>query len=204
MRLNELTELLGLGLVLAVAAVGCKSTDYGLTKLPDKDKAGAGSDLSRGAPVKPGDGDVEGKEHPIVDPDLRKDWPRDAKIFEADTAHFDYDSSVIKTDDKSKVAAVADYLKANSQDALEIDGHADERGTEEYNRSLGERRALALREELIRLGIDATRVDTMTLGKDRPVDTGHDDFHSEIHPPLLLGKVAGLIMRYEFRESRCG
>src|SRR5438552_17799593 len=110
MRLNKLTELLGLGLVLAVAAVGCKSTDYGLTKLPDKDKAGAGSDLSRGAPVKPGDGDVEGKEHPIVDPDLRKAWPRDAKIFEADTAHVDYDSSVIKTDDKSKVAAVADYL----------------------------------------------------------------------------------------------
>src|SRR5207245_7336367 len=98
-----------------------------------------------------------------------------ARLFAANTAHFEYDSSVIKAEDKPKVASIADYLKANSQDALQIDGHADERGTEEYNRSLGERRALALREELIRLGVDPGRVDTMSYGKDRPVDTGHTE-----------------------------
>jgi len=83
-------------------------------------------------------------------------------------------------------------LKANSLDAVEIDGHADERGTEGYNRSLGERRALALREELIRLGIDGSRVDTTSFGKDRPVDPGHTEashkknrrgeFLLELHP----------------------
>ncbi len=52
---------------------------------------------------------------------------------------------------------MADYLKANPNTALEIEGHCDERGTEEYNRSLGERRALALREQLIGLGVDASR-----------------------------------------------
>ena len=56
-----------------------------------------------------------------------------------------------------------------------MDGHCDERGTEEYNRSLGERRALAVREHLIRLGIAPERVRTLSWGEDRPVDTGHNE-----------------------------
>jgi peptidoglycan-associated lipoprotein len=125
-------------------------------------------------------------------PDERKNWQRDSEIFKGDTVHFDYDSSVVKAAEKSKVAAVADHLKANPLDALEVDGHADERGTEEYNRSLGERRALALRDELMRLGVAASRIDTTSYGKDRPVDTGHDEaahrknrrgeFLLEMHP----------------------
>ena len=58
---------------------------------------------------------------------------------------------------------------------VEIEGHCDVRGTEEYNRSLGERRALALREELIRLGIEASRVDTISYGEDRPAVAGNDE-----------------------------
>ena len=82
---------------------------------------------------------------------------------------------MIQSDEKAKVSAVADYLKANGQDAVEIEGHCDVRGTEEYNRSLGERRALAVREELIRLGVDASRVDTVSFGEDRPADPGRDE-----------------------------
>jgi peptidoglycan-associated lipoprotein len=112
---------------------------------------------------------------PMSDPNLRKDWPRDREIFKADTVHFDYDSSVVKSGEKSKVAAVASYLKANTADAVEIEGHCDERGTEEYNRSLGDRRALALREALAAQGVDPMRVDTISYGKDRPVDTGKSE-----------------------------
>ena len=111
----------------------------------------------------------------ITDPNLRKDWPRDRTIFEADTVHFDYDSTVIKDSEKTKLSAVADYLKEHNSDALEIEGYCDERGTEEYNRSLGERRALALREELVRLGLDPSRVDTVSFGEDRPADPGHNE-----------------------------
>jgi len=96
-------------------------------------------------------------------------------MFEAQTVHFDYDSSVVKSGDKSKVAAVADALKANATAAVRVDGHCDERGTEEYNRSLGERRALAVREALIHDGIDPSRVDTRSYGRDRPVDTGKSE-----------------------------
>jgi peptidoglycan-associated lipoprotein len=102
-------------------------------------------------------------------------WTKDPDMFKADTVHFDYDSSVVRADEKSKVAAVADYLKSNSANAVEIQGNCDERGTDEYNRSLGERRALALREEMVRLGIDPNRVDTISFGRDHPVDTGHTE-----------------------------
>jgi peptidoglycan-associated lipoprotein len=66
-------------------------------------------------------------------------------------------------------------MKANQAKAVLVEGNCDERGTEEYNRSLGERRALAVREELIRLGIPPTDVDTISYGKDRPAEQGHDE-----------------------------
>jgi peptidoglycan-associated lipoprotein len=59
---------------------------------------------------------------------------------------------------------------------LRIEGHCDERGTEEYNRALGERRALAAREYLVlQKGLDASLVDTISYGEDRPADTGHNE-----------------------------
>ena len=176
MKAIRFSKLLGLGLILTVAITGCKSTHYGKTPLGDKGAGSSGSpgELGSTTPLDPGQSGT-GIPTPVSDPNLRKDWPRDREIFKADTVHFDYDSSVVKPADKSKVAAVADYLKANTQDCLEIDGHADERGTEEYNRALGERRALALREELGRLGIDPSRIDTTSYGKDRPVDPGHSE-----------------------------
>jgi peptidoglycan-associated lipoprotein len=191
MKVTKFSNLLGLGLVLTVAVTGCKSTHYGNTPLGDKGPGGSGSaaEISPTPPVNPNETPFG---TPVANPDIRKDWPRDREIFKADTVHFDYDSSVIKPSDKSKVAAVADYLKANALDGLEIDGHADERGTEEYNRALGERRALALREELGRSGVDLSRLDTTSFGKDRPVDPGHSEaahkknrrgeFVLEIHP----------------------
>ncbi len=72
------------------------------------------------------------------------------------TIHFAYDSSVIKGSQQANLAQVADKLKSAPDDKLQIEGNCDERGTEEYNRSLGERRALAAREALIKLGVDGT------------------------------------------------
>ncbi len=102
-------------------------------------------------------------------------WKEDAQALKSDNVFFDFDSSVVKASEKPKVSTVADYLKANSAAAVRVEGNCDERGTEEYNRSLGERRALAVREMLIGLGIDMTRVDTTSYGKDKPADPGHDE-----------------------------
>jgi peptidoglycan-associated lipoprotein len=87
---------------------------------------------------------------------------------------FDVDSARIRPSEESKVEAVAAYLKSNPS-KLVIEGHCDERGTAEYNRALGEHRALAARDELVRLGVDAGRMSTISYGKERPSDPGHDE-----------------------------
>jgi peptidoglycan-associated lipoprotein len=91
------------------------------------------------------------------------------------TVHFAYDSAAVKKSEQSNLEAVASALSADANTKLLIEGHCDERGTEEYNRSLGERRALALRETLAKLGVDPSRVRTISYGKDRPADPGHDE-----------------------------
>jgi peptidoglycan-associated lipoprotein len=183
MKLTKFTKLLVLGLVLTVAASGCKKKPTGVTPLPGA-RAGAVPDMGPGGAFKPGPavpvegGGLTGTEltgHASNPADLHAGWPEDRTILKSDTVYFDFDSSVLKASEKPKVAAVASYLKANSANAVKIEGNCDERGTEEYNRSLGERRALAVREELIRIGIEQTRVDTISFGKDKPEDPGHDE-----------------------------
>lgn len=87
---------------------------------------------------------------------------------------FDYDSARVRPSEDSKLAAVAAYMKSNPG-KLVIEGHCDERGTAEYNRALGERRALAARDELVKLSVDASRMSTISYGKERPADMGHDE-----------------------------
>jgi len=184
MKLIKLSNVILFGCVLPILAIGCKTKSIGVTPLSGGSATGNGkTQIAEPGPGKsvidegnkPNSAAGEIGSNAITDPNIRKDWPRDREIFKTDTVHFDYDSSVIKADEKTKVAAVAEYIKAHLGDAIEIEGHCDIRGTEEYNRSLGERRALALREELIQLGVEASRIDTVSYGEDRPVDTGHDD-----------------------------
>jgi peptidoglycan-associated lipoprotein len=101
-------------------------------------------------------------------------WPENPDILKANTIHFAYDSSAIAGGEKSKLSSVADYLKSNPNAAVRVEGNCDERGTEEYNRSLGERRALAAREALVGFGITPDRVDTISYGEDKPADSGHN------------------------------
>jgi peptidoglycan-associated lipoprotein len=173
MNLSISAKFLTLGLILSIGAVGCRKTPVGETKIPDYKKNQV-PDAAASGPLNPDD-----KNGPtgiaLSDPSLRESWSRNAEIFQHNTVHFAYDSTVIKASEKPKVAEVADYMKGHPENGLEIDGHCDERGTEEYNRALGERRALALREELAKLGVDPMKIDTKTYGKDRPVDTANTD-----------------------------
>ncbi len=92
-----------------------------------------------------------------------------------DAVLFDYDSAQISESERSKLEAVADYLKQNSRVGVIIEGHCDERGSAEYNMALGERRALAARAYLIGLGMDAAAMQTRSLGEENPVNPGHDE-----------------------------
>jgi len=177
MKPTKFAKLLLLGLVLNLAAVGCHKHTQGVTDIPNGIAGSGTNDLGTtpGLTSNNGISDSPFGGTPITDPEKYKNYSRNPDIFKSDTVHFAFDSSVVKDEEKPKASTVADYLKSNSEDAVEVEGHCDERGTEEYNRSLGERRALALREELIRLGIDAGKVVTISYGKDRPEDPGHDE-----------------------------
>ena len=90
--------------------------------------------------------------------------------------YFPYDQNTISSSEESKVAAVAQYLLGHAEAAVVIEGYCDERGTDEYNRALGERRALAASEMLIDVyGIEQNRIKTVSYGEERPAVTGTGD-----------------------------
>lgn len=88
---------------------------------------------------------------------------------------FAYDSFQITDSEVAKIKAVAEFMKANSGVRLICEGHCDERGTAEYNMSLGENRALAVRAYLVGLSIDGARIQTKSFGKEKPLEIGHDE-----------------------------
>jgi peptidoglycan-associated lipoprotein len=87
--------------------------------------------------------------------------------------HFDFDQSDILAKDKPVLQGIADFMKTYPAAKLQIEGHCDERGTVDYNLGLGDRRATAVKNYLVGLGVEAMRMDTTTYGKEKPLCTEH-------------------------------
>jgi peptidoglycan-associated lipoprotein len=126
--------------------------------------------------------------------------PMQAKVTEEEMfsakiqdAYFDYDKSDIREDAQAALTADADILKANADILFTIEGHCDERGSEEYNLGLGDRRATAAKNFLINLGISANRIFTISYGKDRPfcTDSTEDCWQSNRRAHLVFGRPSG-------------
>ncbi len=90
--------------------------------------------------------------------------------FENEDIHFDFDKYYIRPDAAEILKKKAQWLKEHPEVHLLIEGHCDERGTEEYNLALGERRANSAKEFLVNLGIDPKRISIISYGEERPVD----------------------------------
>ncbi len=90
-------------------------------------------------------------------------------------AFFDFNESTLSSEAQAALSASADWLKKNAQYNLLVEGHCDERGTEQYNLALGDRRANTAKEYLMTLGVDAGRIRTVSYGEERPFDNGHDE-----------------------------
>ena len=88
---------------------------------------------------------------------------------------FDYDSTQISEAERAKIEAVAEFLRKNAWTSVLVEGNCDERGSAEYNMSLGERRALAVRAYLVGLGIDGAVIQTKSNGEENPVTMGNDE-----------------------------
>ena len=140
-----------------VALSGCR------TKKPSADMYG--SDNMYGDPLM---GDVA-----LNEDNLGLPMDGDRSLFEP--VMFAYDSSQVNPEEVGKVEAVADYLNKGKAQGVIVEGHGDERGSREYNLALGERRALAVRDYLITLGVDPSVIQTKSLGEEMPSSMGHDE-----------------------------
>ena len=123
--------------------------------------------------VQPG-ADVREETIPSDIEELNK-WARE-KGYVRD-AFFNYDEATLDADAQSALTASATWLKSTdgASYGLLVQGHCDERGTEQYNLALGDRRANAAKDFLATLGVDASRIRTVSYGEERPFEEGHDD-----------------------------
>ena len=89
--------------------------------------------------------------------------------------YFDYDSSAVQAQFEEIIQAHATFLQANPGVTASLEGHADERGSREYNLALGERRAQAIKQQMVVLGAAPEQLRTVSYGEERPADPGHDE-----------------------------
>ena len=89
--------------------------------------------------------------------------------------YFDFDQSSIRSDQNERMAGNATHLKTNLKAMVVIEGNCDERGTNEYNMALGERRAIGAKKYLVNLGVAAGKINTISYGEEMPLNHGHDE-----------------------------
>jgi len=112
-------------------------------------------------------------EQPAPTPAVRPAPADFVAIPEVKAVRFDFDRALIRSDDATVLDANVEYLKNNVDTLVLIEGHADERGTAEYNLALGERRARAARDYLVSQGIAADRISLVSFGEERPECSEH-------------------------------
>ncbi len=94
------------------------------------------------------------------------------KIEGLETVFFEFDRSSLRSEERKKLDGNVAWLKAHGGVSLQVEGHCDARGSIEYNLALGERRARSVREYMVAAGVDASRLSTISYGKEKPLATG--------------------------------
>jgi peptidoglycan-associated lipoprotein len=179
MKMMKMIYPLAFALAITLATTGCHNHKaVKVTPIPGSNSGMVGD--NGGGDTKPPNGGTMNSDNgingiPVANATDFDNMTEDRAALAAYTVHFAYDSAAIKSSEQANLQSVASALSSDANAKLLIEGNCDERGTEEYNRSLGERRSLAAREALAKLGIDPSRVRTISYGKDKPADTGHDE-----------------------------
>lgn len=163
-----------LAVAVAVVASGCRY-----------DKAGEGAASGANGAAGAQDIDTEGSDIESADQTGSLDALADGKHFDelytrcTDVSfvpvYFGFDSTVVPQDELGKIESVASHLRDNPNRVVIVAGHCDERGSDEYNMSLGENRAIIVRNYLVGDGITADRIETRSYGKERPAVVGEGE-----------------------------
>lgn len=152
-----INKILAVALV-AVAVTACETTDDEMNKPAGMDQRS----INQGAYSRGVSEVVPGSQEDLV-----------ANV--GDRVFFDYNSAAVGDSAQRTLARQAEWLAANPQATVTIEGHCDERGTREYNLALGERRASAVKNYMLSLGVDRSRISTISYGKERPEELGSNE-----------------------------
>ena len=158
--------LIGIGLMVLLAA--CASKDPVATKVEDRTPA-----TNTGTTETPKTSTTQTITPPKGNPgDALKDRNN---ILSKRVVYFDFDTDAVKPEFAALIQAHANFLAQNRDRKIRLEGHADERGSREYNMALGQRRSNAVRKATSILGVSADRMETISFGEDKPKGTGHDE-----------------------------
>ncbi len=156
--------------VLTVLLAGALSS--GCALFGGDDEAGADGGGGAGSEFDAGDGGIGGG----GDMSSGGMGGEGVRVAELETVYFDYDQSAIRGDQRPTLRANADAAARNAEwRTIIVEGYCDERGSEEYNLALGERRANAVKRYLTDSGVEGGRVDTVSFGESKPAVQGHDE-----------------------------
>lgn len=133
-------------------------------------KTGDGSDSLAGGDASLNESDIT--ERPLAFDPLGSD---SGTIAGLTTVNFDYDSSTLRSDAKAQLAKNAEWIKANTGVMIQIEGHCDSKGSNEYNLTLGERRANAVKAYLQGLGVEGGRLSTISYGEEKLISMGDSE-----------------------------
>lgn len=180
MKRSAFLNLIIVTVAISIGAVGCSRGPKGLTPIPGQAgydrNLGPGDGFGNTGPVETDALSTSGLPPSIDDRRTLLNSTLDRDQFSANTVYFDFDSSSVRPGDIGKIEAVADYLRSNPTEAVLVEGHCDDRGTEEYNRALGERRALSIREVLVtQMAVNSDNVLTVSYGEDIPAVDGQNE-----------------------------
>ena len=154
-----------IGCALAVLLSACASKDGGKdVKVTDSATPAASTSTPSTSGV--ANTSVSGKTDPLKDPN---------NILSKRVIYFEYNQDTVKSEFTEVIQAHARYLNDNRGRKIRLEGHADERGSREYNMALGQRRGEAVRRATTILGVGADRIETVSFGEDKPRSTGHDE-----------------------------
>lgn len=165
--MNNLPNLSGKLIAIAIASiflVACKST-------PMKDKPAGVEDKSPTTATKPADADTGAVKEVVIDSSANNAGNNPLKdpnnILSKRNIYFDFDSDAVRAEYRPIVEAHAKYLLANTDAKMVVQGNTDERGTREYNLSLGQRRSVAVKKALNLLGVQDKQIETVSYGEEK-------------------------------------
>lgn len=172
--------LKGLALLLAMSGlllfVSCAQTDVQPTtpeapkaQITDQDTETMEKDAAEEA------ANQEAERRAIEEEAIRKEQAAARNMFMSEDIYFDYDDSSLKSSAQTVLQRKAVWLRNNPDVTVLLEGHCDERGTTEYNLALGDRRANSAKTFLVDMGVEASRLRTISYGEEMPIDTGKNE-----------------------------